>query len=64
MTYDDLIDYYGSAAKAGDAIGLTRQGVFRWKETFIPLVQQVEYEVLTNGELLADLPASIRKQAA
>ena len=64
MTYDDVVQHYGSAEKAADALGLTRQGVFRWKGTQIPLDQQVAYEVATNGALRADLPESVRERAA
>jgi hypothetical protein len=64
MSYDDLIDYYGSEAKAGAARGLPRQTVHRWKGREIPLDQQVAYEVATKGVLKADLPASIRRAFA
>jgi DNA-binding transcriptional regulator Cro len=60
MSYDELITHYGSAEKAAAAIGLTRQGVFRWKGREIPLEHQVAYEGLTNGALRADLPEHVR----
>lgn len=64
MTYDDLIEHFGSAEKAADALELTRQGVFRWKGRDIPLEQQVAYEVATKGALKADLPRAVRERAA
>ena len=64
MNYDQIIEHYGSAEKAGAALGLTRQGVFRWKSCPIPLEKQVEIEVDTQGALRAELPEFIRKQAA
>lgn len=64
MKYDDLIKYYGSAELAGDAIGFTRQGVFRWKNHEIPIAQQIDYEVHSKGALLADIPKQLRRRAA
>lgn len=61
MTYDDLILHYGNEPKAGDAIGVPRQTVHRWKKTgVVPLDQQVKYEVASEGKLMADLPDSVR----
>lgn len=61
MNYEELVQHYGSAEKAAEVLGLTRQGVFRWKDRAIPLDQQVAYEVATGGVLLADLPPAVRQ---
>lgn len=62
MTYDDLIAHYGTPAAAAAARDLDRQIVFGWKlRGKIPLEQQVEYEVVTQGELKADLPEGFRE---
>lgn len=64
MTYDDLIAHYGTPAAAAAARGLDRQRVFGWKQrNRIPLEEQVEYEVVTEGKLRADLPDSVRQTA-
>lgn len=62
MTYDQLVKHFGSEADAGRAIGKNRQTVNRWKKA-IPLEEQINIEVLTRGELRADLPKSVRKAA-
>jgi hypothetical protein len=62
MKYDELIKHFGSEADAARAMGKNRQTVNRWKKA-IPLEEQVNIEVLTKGELRADLPKSIRKAA-
>jgi len=64
MTYDELIEFYGSEAKAGAARNLPRQTVHRWKGREIPLDQQVGYEVATAGRLRANLPDEVRESAA
>jgi hypothetical protein len=64
MTFDDLIDHFGSVDKAAKALGLSRQGVYRWQGRDIPLPQQIAYEVATKGRLKADLPRSVRANAA
>lgn len=61
MTYDDLIAHYGTAAAAAAARGIDRQRVHGWKSRErIPTDDQIEYEVLTGGELRADLPPEVR----
>ena len=63
MTYDQLISYYGTPAKAASARGLDRQLLHGWKTRgSIPIEQQIEYEVASGGALRADLPAEVRMQ--
>lgn len=64
MDFNDLKQHFGSIAKAGEAIGVHRQAVHRWKGRQIPLDQQVAYEVVTRGALKADLPEGFRERAA
>jgi hypothetical protein len=63
MKHSDLVKKWGNEAKAAAAIGESRQNLNRWKKR-IPLDIQVQVEVLTGGELKADLPLEIRGQAA
>ena len=66
MNHDDLISYYGSGAKAADAIvpPVTRQAVHSWKKVPIPIDQQIKYELATKGALRASLPREIRERTA
>lgn len=66
MTYDDLIKYYGTPTKAGEAIGLKhpRQTLYNWRSGGVPLEQQLKYETNTAGKLKADLPKETRKVIA
>jgi hypothetical protein len=56
--------YYGSGANCADALGITRQAVHRWKESGVPIEQQIAVEISTHGDLRADLPRQIRTQNA
>lgn len=62
MTYNELIAHFGSEARAAAARDIPRQTVHRWKGREIPLDQQVRYEIVTNGALLADLPNEVRRR--
>lgn len=55
MTYSDLIDTYGSQAKAAKALGLNRQTVHRWKTAGIPFEAQFRIQMKTKGKLKASL---------
>ena len=57
MTYDQLIEHYGSQAAAARALGLQPPSVYEWKEKGIPLPRQAQYELDTAGVLKADRPA-------
>lgn len=61
MNYQDLIEHFGTEAKAAAARNIPRQNVHAWKRTGnIPLEQQVQWELVTSGKLRADLPDEIR----
>jgi hypothetical protein len=65
MTKQDAIDYYGSQAALARALGIHRAAVHAWEE--IPVGRQYQIEVLTGGDLKADLafqqPAPMRRVA-
>ena len=63
MTFADLIAHYGSQAAAARAIGIKPPSVAEWKEDGIPLPRQAQYELLTDGILIADMPAAARQAA-
>jgi hypothetical protein len=62
MTYDELIDYYGTQRAAGDALkeldhkGVSQPSVAEWKDNGIPPPRQAQYEILTGGKLKAERP--------
>lgn len=61
MTYDQLIDHYGTQKAAGEALGafgpneaVKQSSVAEWKEKGVPAPRQAQYELLTRGKLKAD----------
>lgn len=71
MTYDDLISHFRSAPAAAAALSravgrpVPRQTVNRWRRApSIPLDQQIEFEVLTEGAVRADLSENARRVLA
>lgn len=56
MTFDELINFYGTQVRAGRAIGIGQSSVAEWKDKGIPAGRQAQYEILTQGALKADLP--------
>lgn len=62
MTYEQLIEFYGTQKAAAEALGLAQPSLSEWKEGGIPAPRQAQYELLTDGKLKADRP--IRAAAA
>lgn len=61
MTYDQLIEHYGTQKAAGEALGafgadeaVKQSSVAEWKEKGIPAPRQAQYEILTEGKLKAE----------
>lgn len=54
MTYDELIDYFGSQGKAAHALGLSQPSVWAWKESGVPPLRQIQAEELSRGKIKAD----------
>ena len=56
MTFKEAVEHYGSVAAIQKALELkSRQAVYTWKRTGIPLGQQARIQLLTGGRLRADL---------
>ena len=54
MTVDEVYQFFGSGNKAADAIGVSRASFSRWvKNGRIPISQQVKFEEVTKGKLVA-----------
>lgn len=60
MTYNQLIEYYGSQAAAARAIGVKPPSVAEWKEGGVPLPRQAQYELDSGGKLKADRPETAK----
>lgn len=62
MTYEQLVNHYGTQAAVGEAIRLlegkplAQSTVAGWKEEGVPPPRQAQYEVITRGKLKADRP--------
>ena len=64
MNYDQVIELFGTQAEAARKLQVAQPSVWAWQKTGIPLERQIDIEIKTGGTLKADLPKSIRKQAA
>ena len=53
MTFQELINHFGSQSAAAQAVGTSRQVVSAWKRNGIPLGRQYEIQFLTGGKLRA-----------
>ena len=61
MTYDQVIEYFGSAAECARKCGYEhRQRVHKWKETGIPREEQALVELVSGGKLIAELEPAER----
>lgn len=61
MTYDQVIEHFGTAANAARQLGYEhRQRVHKWKEGGIPREEQALIEVVTGGKLVADVSPAAR----
>lgn len=65
MTFEQLIDFYGTQKAAGEALSafgdeeqVNQSSVAEWKEKGIPAPRQAQYELLTKGELKAERAAA------
>ena len=64
MNPKDLIEFYGTQVAAARARNLDKQLIHGWiKRGSIPLAQQCKYEVVSGGQLKADIPPELRQPA-
>lgn len=62
MTLQEALDYYKTAYKLAQAIGISGQSVQTWKKNNkIPLLSQQRIQQVTNNALIAD-PIIIKKR--
>lgn len=61
MTYDDLLQKYGTASAAARGLGFSRQTVQNWKTRGrIPFSQQYTIQLKTKGKLKADTASLLK----
>ncbi len=63
MTYNDLLQHFGSQGAIARAIGLSQPSVWEWQEKGVPLPRQAQFELITDGALKAERPAQVEKAA-
>lgn len=63
MTYEDLIEHYGTQKAAAEALGLSQPSLSGWRDKGIPPPRQAQYELLTRGKLKAERPIAQERSA-
>lgn len=61
MTFQDLVDHYGSQQKVAEALGISKQLASYWKKAGVPIGRQYEIQILTGGKFRAD-PVNTSRQ--
>ncbi len=62
MTFQDLIDHFGSRKQAAEALGISKQLAAYWIKAGIPIGRQYEIQVLTGGKFRADPAHRVSQQ--
>ena len=60
MTFDDLMSKFGSVSQVCAVLGRPASTVYQWKRTGIPRGRQCEIELLTQGDLKADVAVNVQ----
>ncbi|WP_027855567.1 Cro/CI family transcriptional regulator [Marinobacterium litorale] len=55
MKRSEAIQYFDGIPALAKALGITYEAVRQWPEDGIPPLRQFQIQVMTNGELKADL---------
>ena len=55
MTFDQLIEHFGTQQKTADALGVKQPTVCGWQDNGIPLGRQYQIQLLTAGRLKAEV---------
>lgn len=59
MKTQDVIDYFGTVAKAAEALGMTHQAIYAWKDE-VPRTRQAHVEAATKGRIKKDKPQRVK----
>ena len=54
MTYDDVIEHFGTVANAATELGMSDKGIYKWKQKPIDPLRQCMIELHTDGALKTD----------
>ena len=56
MTYDEVVDHFGTAYRVAEQVGLSVGTAYYWKKLgYIPICTQMRLEQFTQGKLKANL---------
>ena len=55
MKAQDVFDYFGGIRPAAEALGMTTQALYAWKEE-VPRSRQAHVEAATKGRIKKDKP--------
>ena len=61
MKTQDVIDYYGSVAKAAEALGVTHQAIYKWGDE-VPMTRQAHVQLATKGRVKKDKAPRIKSK--
>ena len=53
MTFDEIVDHFGSQTAMADALGVDRAAVSQWRATGLPPFRAIQIETLTRGKFRA-----------
>jgi len=53
MTFKQLVKHFGGVAQAARAIGMTRMGLYLWRNRPIPYPKQLLIQEVSEGQLKA-----------
>lgn len=56
MTFDDLKEHFRGVTKAAKELGVSRETLYRWRDSGIPYVRQLQIESQMRGKLKASSP--------
>lgn len=63
MTFNQIVNHFGSQTAAALALGIKPASVCEWKTNGIPIPRQYQIQVLTGGVLRATEPAAKKRTA-
>lgn len=49
MTFENVVDFFGTQSAMAEALGVDRAAVAQWKTDGIPPARAIQIETLTNG---------------
>lgn len=53
MTFDEIVEHFGSQAAMADALGVDRAAVSQWRVAGLPPFRAIQIETITRGKFRA-----------